>query len=421
MLGVAVERGGSHLHLHHHPIRISTDSSPSHSISTPPLTSTSHRLSQRHPPSSSLLRHLTRLRLLALLSSLSIGFLLLLSYLALSSSSPSSSPSPLYRLLHSHSNDAPPPNLTHRTPYNRPIRVPQVCAHKAFLPPNSTSSPLLADTFPPPPPTIPPHPLHASPPMLPHSMVHFLRVGVSCFDLDLFLTADDVLFMGHPTDTAAYLTSLHPPSQPFPPPPPLLYVETLTAAQIEALDPAGYVPRWSVVVEVLMRELSVPSEGRASLSFVTVETKGRLNSAEGYVLVASAFAALEGPLAGVFLLLADRHLEAAQVQRLYPSVPLVLPMRDRNMRRESTAGTVCDGERSRAEREAVMRPYKWLWPSYKIMLTCGRDREGGADVLQEARKKGKIVGTWYYRQHTHLPLHTLRQRFHSSSSVCCVV
>ena len=133
--------------------------------------------------------------------------------------------------------------------------------------------------------------------------------------------------MGHPTDTAAFLLSLQP-SPPSPLPlPPTLYVETLTATQIEALDPSGYVPRFSTVTATLQHELAQPSPGRLSIDFITVETKGRLNSADGYMRVAKAFAALQGPLASRFLLLADRHAEAEAVTRAYPSVPLVLPMR----------------------------------------------------------------------------------------------
>ena len=354
---------------HHHPHHYPSEDPPLRLIGVEPSPPTTFRSIPRHP----IRLRLTRARLLALLACLSAVFLLSFSYLALPMFSSYRSGDPL-----------------RFSPYSPTSRVPQVCSHKVFLPTTSISP--LADSFPPPSPPSP-YPLHAVPPMLPNSLVHFLYSGISCFDVDLFLTADDVLFMGHPTDAAAYLASTLP-SPPPQPTAPTLYVETLTSWEIERMDPLGYVPRFSTVVSTLRRILSVPSSGRLPLSFVNVEPKGRLNSHEGFMRCASVFAELPPPLTSVFILIVDLHQSAAQVQKYYPAVPLTLALRDRNVSRDSSAGWVCDAERTREQRDAVMLPYKFIWPSETSIGVCGQANDGGPDLIQAARKRGKLVGTW---------------------------
>ena len=358
-MSIMVERG-------HLPIRV-------HAPDPPPILSRP----LRHPPPR--FRTVTRLRLLVLVSVLSVVFVTVLIYLSI----------PLYAPSHREHHHVD----TFRTPVpyvSFDGRPPQVCSHKVFYPSSSVTP--LADSFPPPSPPSP-YPLHASPPMLPNSLLHFLENGITCFDVDLFLTTDDVLFMGHPTDTTDYLTwSMNP--KPAMPAPPALWVETLSSAEVERLDPLGYVPRFSVVVSELSDALSGQPSDRAPLSFITVEPKGRLNGHEGMMLLGWLFNNMTRPLASTFLLVADHHRTAAQLTELWPSVQLVLPLRDRGIASDSSAAMMCDEARGREEREAILHPYKYIWPSDKSLVRCGRDPQGGDDILQAARKKGKILGTW---------------------------
>ena len=266
-----------------------------------------------------------------------------------------------------------------------------ICAHKAFLPPSSPSP--LAPSFPP----APSHPNAGfSPPMLTSAVMAFLSHGVSCFDVDLFWSSDDVLFFGHPTDSAAYLSAAAGTSTAAPVPSSSSapqYVETLSSASIASLDPQGYVLPFTVFVSSLSAYLD--AQPSLSISLFDIEPKGRLNSPSGHLVLAAAISAIPNrTLRDSIVLLVDSADSAQAVMQQHPGMQLGLPLRDRGVKEGSSAWRVCSPHLSRQERMRELAPYRWVWPSDKSIVACGRDGEGGDDLIQAARRQGKRVGTW---------------------------
>ena len=275
----------------------------------------------------------------------------------------------------------------HSSLVHQPSPPSTFCSHKAYLPSSHRNS--IAPSFPPSAGSVS---LFASPVLL-SSISAFLSSGVTCFDIDVFSTADSVLMVGHPTDTQLFLHAGRPAA-------PVsvaasatgLYVETLLASTIRALDPLSYI---MTLDELLAALPLVQSATGASVDFVTVEPKGKLNSATGIDAIVSRLnQPAHASVRSRINLLVSVSATAASLRRSHPWLQTGLPLRDVGVAEGSSADVVCDARRPLAERLAALQPYTWLWPSDKSVMRCGRVADGGEDLIQRVRRDGKRVGTW---------------------------
>ena len=261
------------------------------------------------------------------------------------------------------------------------------CSHKAYLPSNHRTS--LAPSFPPSAGSVS---LFASPVLL-SSITAFLSSGITCFDIDVFSTADNVLMVGHPTDTQLFLSSGRP-AQPVSMAASAtgLYVETLTFATIRTLDPLSYI---MTLDELLTALPVVQSSTGTAIEFITVEPKGKLVHQTGIdTIVTQLNQPIHERIRDHINLLVGVSATAATLRKNYPWLQTGLPLRDVGVEEGSSADIVCDARRTLTERLSTLAPYTWVWPSDKSVLRCGRVMDGGEDLIQRVRRDGKRVGVW---------------------------
>ena len=289
---------------------------------------------------------------------------------------------------HSSSIDA---SSINPTAYSSLIREPSppstICSHKAYLPSSHRAS--IAPSFPPSGGSVS---LFASP-VLASSIAAFLSSGITCFDIDVFSTADNVLMVGHPTDTQAFLSSGRPA-------PPVsvaasatgLYVETLLSTTIRALDPLSYI----MTLDELLTALPLAQAATGvNVDFVTIEAKGKLNHEAGLDAIVDRLnqPAHEAVRTHINLLVGV-SATAASLRKKYPWLQTGLSLRDVGVEEGSSADVFCDIRRAVNERLNTLAPYTWVWPSDKSVMRCGRVADGGEDLIQRARREGKRVGVW---------------------------
>ena len=261
------------------------------------------------------------------------------------------------------------------------------CSHKAYLPSTHRSS--LAPSFPPPTGTVS---LFASPVLL-SAMTAFLSNGITCFDIDVFSTADNVLMVGHPTDTQAFLSSGRPAA-------PVsvaasatgLYVETLLSTTIRTMDPLSYI---MTLDELLAALPAVQSSTGVTIEMITLEPKGKLNNEAGIETIINHFnqPSHEHLRTRINMLVSVATI-ATTLRKLHPWLQTGLPLRDRGVEQDSSAAIVCDPHRPIADRLATLAPYSWVWPSDRSVERCGAVLDGGEDLIQRVRREGKKVGVW---------------------------
>eukprot|EP01065_Artemidia_motanka_P019411 TRINITY_DN23067_c0_g1_i2.p1 TRINITY_DN23067_c0_g1~~TRINITY_DN23067_c0_g1_i2.p1 ORF type:complete len:264 (+),score=70.91 TRINITY_DN23067_c0_g1_i2:265-1056(+) len=225
-----------------------------------------------------------------------------------------------------------------------------VCSHRGVHSP--WQSPIGSPLYP---------PLPGSP-LVQAMQWHSKRLGIQCFDLDVSVTLDGKMLVGHPYESKRVLRLPDVPGN-------------LTEAAVRRIDERG-------ALAGLADVLAQAQQSRVRT--LTLEPKHKLS--EDFALLrqfAAATAAAVTPTLRIYLIFfGDAADTVRRLRSEFPGLRFALGMRD------TPAGALlraCDGEAGAGE---ALAPYDMIMPSVAAWARCK------AHLHKEIRRKRILVHTW---------------------------